>query len=60
MAEARSADPTLPPVDALEEIEIGDQGEEESGGWSFTGVGIAGLCLAIAIVAYRFLRANRQ
>jgi hypothetical protein len=57
MVEARSADPSLP---AIEGLELGDEDVDESGGWSFTCFGIAGLCLAVGIVAYRFLRSNRQ
>jgi hypothetical protein len=57
MVEARSADPTLPVIEALEN---NDEISEQTGAWSVTGLGIVGLCVAVGFVIYRFLRSRRQ
>jgi hypothetical protein len=61
MIEARNMDSNLPVIESLKNLEFLEQDdEEEASGWSFTGIGIAGLCLAVGIVIYRFVRSTRQ
>jgi hypothetical protein len=60
MIEARKADPNLPVIEGLDDESLMDADAEVAGGWSFTGIGIAGLCLAVAILVWRFVRSNRQ
>jgi hypothetical protein len=60
MIEARTAEPNLPIIESLDDESLTDADPEAASGWSFTGIGIAGLCLAVVVLVWRFVRSNRQ